>query len=114
MDRSVKRDITRRYRKMEESLGGVADEISCFECDQCGQVTKVRQIVKGITPGGIECPYCHGSAGLNIFDAFPNVPVTYEWYRPTLDEVLGMAEDRMFTVDFILKGGLLRRECLTD
>lgn len=111
MDRSVKRDIQKRYNKMLERFNGEVDEISCYVCEQCGQVTKVRQIEKGMSPGGIECPYCHGDANLNIFDQFPNIPVTYEWYRPSLGEILEMAEDRMFTVNYVLNGGLLRREC---
>lgn len=112
MDRAVKRDIQKRYKKMVERFKGDADEISCYVCEQCGQATKVRKVEKGMSPGGIECPYCHGEAGLEIFDTFPNVPVTYEWYRPTLDEVLAMAEeDRAFTMNYILNGGLIRREC---
>lgn len=112
MDRSVKRDIEKRYRKIVEMFSGEADEVSCYVCEQCGQVTKVRQVVKGMSPGGIECPYCHGQAGLEIFDSFPKIPVTHEWYRPTLDEVMAMAEeDKAFTVNYILNGGLIRREC---
>lgn len=112
MDRAVKRDIQKRYKKMVKRFTGETDEITCYVCEQCGQVTKVRQKVKGMSPGGIECPYCHGQAGLEIFDPFPNIHVTHEWYRPTLDELLEMAEgDRAFTVNYILNGGLIRREC---
>ena len=112
MDRTVKRDIQKRYKKMVERFNGNADEISCYVCVQCGQVTKVRQIDKGMSPGGIECPYCHGEAMMEMIDTFPNIPVTHEWYRPTLDDVMAMAdEDKMFTVNYILNGGLIRRQC---
>lgn len=112
MDRAVKRDIQKRYRKMVGQYDGEANEISSYVCEQCGQVTNVQQVVKGMSPGGIECPYCNGQAGLEIFNRFPNVPVTHEWYRPTLDEVLAMAEeDKAFTVNYILNGGLIRRPC---
>lgn len=112
MDRSVKRDIQKRYRNLLERYGGESDEVFCYVCDQCGQVTKVRQIVKGMAPGGIECPYCHGQAMMDIFDAYPNITATYEWYRPELDEVLRMVEnDKLYTVNFILSGGLIRRVC---
>ena len=112
MDRAIRRDIEKRYRKMLERFKGDTMEISCYACEQCGQVTKVRQEVVGLTHGGIECPYCHGQANLDMFDQLPNVSVTHEWYRPTIDEVLKMAEeDRMFSVNFVLSGGLMRREC---
>lgn len=112
MDRSVRRDIQKRYKKMAERFQGDADEISCYVCDQCGLVTKVRKVERGMSPGGIECPYCRGDASLDIFDTFPNVPVTHEWYRPSLGEVLAMADrDMAFTVNYVLNGGLIRREC---
>ena len=94
-----------------ERFEGNVNEISCYVCGNCGQVTKVRQIVNGIAAGGIDCPACGIQAGIEI-DTYPNIPVTYEWYRPTLDEVFSLAEEnRMFTVSFVLNGGLLRRPC---
>ena len=111
MDRTIKKDVERRYSKMCEQFSGKSEEISCYVCEQCGQVTKVRQIDEGMPMGGIECPHCHGQAGLVLVDTYPNIPVTHEWYRPALCEVLEMVEDnRIFTVNLVLNGGLLRRE----
>ena len=112
MDRSVKKDIQKRYAMMLKRFDGETNEISCFVCQQCGKVIKVRQTVKGMSPGGIDCPYCNGQATIEMFDAYPNITVTHEWYRPTLDEVLALAEEnKAFTVNYILSGGLIRREC---
>ena len=110
MDRSVKRDIQKRYQKMTKEFEQRVNEVGCYVCEQCGQATKVRQAISGSAPGGIECPYCHGDAFIAP-DTYPNVQVTYEWYRPMLEEVLAMAEEHMFTVNYILNGGLLRRSC---
>lgn len=111
MARTVKKDIEKRYRKISERYKGKTDKVFSYVCDRCGQVTKVRQVDEGIAPMGIECPYCHDNAFCyDEGDKNPNIPVGYEWYRPALNEVQQMVDERMFTVNFILSGGLLRRE----
>lgn len=112
MDRSVKRDIQRRYRKITETYSGSEDSTYCYTCDDCGHVVKVRQSVAGVVPMGIECPYCGGNAFcVEDGDTAPDEPVTHEWYRPTLDEVMEMVDEKMFTVNYVLGGGLMRRRC---
>jgi hypothetical protein len=93
-----------------EQYGSEVNKIGCYECSQCGRVTRTVQRIAGVVPMGIECPYCHGDSFFTE-DSYPNIGVTHEWYRPALDEVLAMTEGRLFTVNFVLSGGLLRREC---
>lgn len=116
MDRSIKKDITRRYKELEKRFGGSGSgKVSCYVCEKCGLTTKVVEADDGVAPMGIECPYCHGEAMcVNEGDTAPNVSVTHEWYRPTLDEVLAMADGHLFTVNYVLNGGLLRREIRKD
>lgn len=110
MDRAVRRDIQKRYKRITKEYKGDADEVFCYTCDNCGQTIKVRQKDKGIAPMGIACPFCNGDA-LNAVDTARNIPVTHEWYRPSLDEVMKMAEEgRMFMLNFVLSGGLVRRK----
>lgn len=114
MERSVKRDVQKRYRDMLESIGRYhKGDINCYTCNNCGKIIKTIDIDEGETLLGIECPYCHkGDAYSSEYqDIAPNVPVTHEWYRPTLDEVLQMVEEkRIFQSTYILNGGLMRRE----
>lgn len=116
MDRSVRRDIEKRYKKLHKQFNGVASgKISCYVCEQCEQITKTREVADGHVPMGIECPHCHANAMcVTEMDAAPNIPVTYEWYRPTLDELTALAEEHLFTVNYVLNGGLLRRPCSKD
>ena len=111
MDRAIKRDIRKRLRKITERYPNEVDKILVFTCESCGKVIKSRQIVEGIVPVGIECE-CGGNAfAYEEGDTLPDMPVTHEWYRPTADELMGMLNEHMFTVNFVLSGGLLRRPC---
>ena len=108
MDRSVKRDIRKRYGLLKSQADNTG-QTDTFLCQGCGK--PVRTIVKdpGVIPMGIECPYCNGNA-MHSEEDYTNVEITHEWYRPALDEVYSMAEGHLFTVMMILNGGLLRRE----
>lgn len=87
-------------------------EVNCYTCDTCGRVTKTRDADDGVTPMGIECPFCHGDAMSSFYqDIAPDIPVTHEFYRPTLEETLAMVDGRFFTVNHILTEGLIRRSC---
>ena len=115
MDKALKKDVTRRYNAMLRAYSGQGEyqgKVNCYTCSQCGQITKTIDIDNGVTPMGIECPYCHGEAMSSFYqDIAPNIGVTYEWYRPYLVDVLGMINKQFFTVNHILHGGLLRRPC---
>ena len=110
MNAKVKKDITRRYNAM---LAGLSEDnkgqTDCYQCQQCNNVTKTVIVDNGITPMGIECPYCHGEAIHQDTD-YPNIKVTHEWYRPSLDETLALSDSQFFTMSMVLQGGLLRRE----
>ena len=108
MERSVRRDIARRYRDVSERYSSERSECHTYQC-QCGRVIRTRQLVDGIVPMGIECDVCHGDA--YAVEDRHDLPVTHEWYRPSLDELVGMAEKHLFTVNCVLGGGLLRRVC---
>lgn len=115
MEKSLKKGIVRQYDKMLKDVAGeeyYKGKVNCYVCQQCERVTKTIDRDSGITPMGIECPYCSGDAMSTFYeDRYPNVEVTHEWVRPTLDEVLQMAEEKkMFSVSHILNGGLIRRK----
>lgn len=110
MDRKTRKDIARRYDAMQVNGGEEAGRIVCYECPTCGRVMKSVARDGGVTPMGIDCPSCGETAYQQDAD-YPNVPVSWEWYRPTLEEVLAMAEGGgLFTVSMVLNGMLLRRE----
>lgn len=113
MQRNVKKDIHRRYRMIAEQYGSEVNKIGCYECSQCGRVTRTVQRIAGVVPMGIECPYCHAEAYC-LDEDNPNIPITHEWYRPTEEEVIALADEKLFTASFVLSGGLMRRECLKD
>ena len=114
MDRTVKKDITKRYKAMiGKYLPLTYDKNASFFCEQCNQVINTTYADDGEIPMGIECPYCHGNAmSLTEGELAKNVPTTFKWCRPTLDEVLKMAEEgKLFTVNYVLGGGLIRKPC---
>ena len=116
MDKLVKKDVIRRYKQMLKTVSKenyYKDRTNCYVCEKCGAVTKTIDIDNGVTPMGIECPYCHENAMSSFYqDIAPNIEITHEWYRPTLDETLQLAsENKIFTVTHILNGGLIRRPC---
>ena len=81
MDRAVKRDVTKRYKKMLESVSKeeyYKGKVNCYTCQQCGKVTKTLDVDNGVTPMGIECPHCHGDAMSSFYeDIAPGVEVTH-------------------------------------
>lgn len=114
MDRTIKKDIRKRYKTLLERYGAMTyDRQASFLCEQCNHVINTRFEDDGDIPMGIECPYCQGNAmSLTEWELAENVPVTFKWVRPTLDEVLQMAEKgELFTVNYVLCGGLVRRPC---
>ena len=115
MDRTVKRDIKKRYGKLLERYKGNGGEVHCYICEQCGQLTKTKDVAEGLVPMGIECPHCNANAMcIADGDTAPNKAVTYEWYRPSLDEAYKLAEEnKFFQLNFVLNGGLMRRKCST-
>ena len=114
MNRTVRKDVMRRYKQMLKDVSGEnyhKGEVNCYTCKQCGKVTKTIDVDNGVTPFGIECPHCHGDAMSAFYhDTAPDAPVTHEFYRPTLEETLALVDEHFFTVSHILNGGLLRRE----
>ena len=112
MDRKVRKDVTRRYNAMVAQMEKVesnAGETDTFCCSECGKAIRTVKSVTGVIPMGIECPYCHGEAFHEDEDN-KNIPVTHEWYRPTLEETIILCDGNLFTASMVLSGGLLRRE----
>ena len=112
MDKQVKKDIERRYKKMleQQSWENTEGQEITFLCPQCGRPTKTKVVDAGIVPMGIECPFCHGDA-MQQEEEYPNISVTHEWYRPSVDELVEIAETGLFSAMMILQGGLVRRAC---
>lgn len=110
MDRVVRKDIEKRYAAM---LDNVTPEhkgmVNCYVCE-CGRITKVENIDGGATPMAIECPLCGKDAVSSEYrEVSPETPVLYEWYRPSLKEVIEMMDKQFFTANYVLSGGLIRR-----
>ena len=115
MDRKVRKDILRRYADMTASVAAGESnigQINCYFCPQCERITKTVVKDSGIVPMGIECPYCHAEALCSENgDVAEKISVTHNWYRPTAEETLELAqENKLFTVSMILSGGLLREK----
>ena len=108
MDKSVKRDIEKRYKNIiVEDNNGQTDT---FLCQECNNIIRTKVTDSGLVPMGIECPFC-GKEAYHQDEDNPKIDITYEWYRPSLEEVLRMAEEkRLFSVSMILSGGLMRRK----
>lgn len=89
----------------------LANRVNCYLCPSCKDVTKTKDVDRGVTPAMISCSWC-GDVSHSTFykDIAPYRLHTKEWYRPSLEEVLEMAASKDNTVEHILMGGLIMRE----
>ena len=115
MERTLKKEVTRRYKKMLKAFNDKGEnqgKTNCYVCNQCHQTTKVYERDNGMTMHGIECPYCKGEAmSTDYEDVAPKVNATFEYVRPTLQEVLDEVEkNHIMTANYYLSGGLKRIE----
>lgn len=114
--KSVKKDITRRYKEIDKAIANEEDNAGqkiCFVCSKCKQAVKTEIKDKGLIPRGIICPFCGEEALPTDRDVMKDFEPTYEWVRPTLEEVLEH-HDKPVTCNFFLGGGLMRKEVRHD
>jgi hypothetical protein len=78
-----------------------------YVCHACAVNTVTVDRAKGTTPSALACPQCGNVALSSGYPrAASTLDPTFEWYRPELDEFLGLAPDHRAHV---LNGGLLIR-----
>ena len=102
---SKTKQITKRYVRIVNYYKGVAPKgVNCYLC-RCGHITKTVDIDAGATPFLFTCEKCGELATSTFYsDSVPDREPTFEWYRPTLEQVLKIEdEDILF---HILSGGL--------
>jgi len=108
------RQIEREYNKLLHSVKtddyytktDLANRVNCYVCQTCGHITKTKDIDSGVIPFMFRCEKCQEVAYSSFFkDIAPDQLPTYEWYRPTLQQVLKM-KNKPDMLDHILKGGL--------
>lgn len=81
------------------------NRVNCYVC-KCGHITKTKDIDAGVIPFMFPCESCRRLAVSTFFkDIVPEQKPTFEWYRPTLKQVLKI-RDKEELVDHILCGGL--------
>lgn len=92
----------------------LTNRVNCYICRECGHVTKTKDVDRGVTPFYHLCEKCGLLAKSTFYkDIVPDKPVTEEWYRPTLEQVLKMDRNSNM-LDHILNGGLDVRKTLVQ
>ena len=84
----------------------LTNRVNCYVCG-CGNVIKTKDIDAGCTPFMILCDKCNEFAKSTFYkDIKPNIEPQYEWYRPTLEEILKLRKKEPELIEHILRGGL--------
>jgi len=112
-----KRQVEKKYNSLLKKVEiddfykiDLNNRINCYVCTKCDHITKTKDIDAGVTPFKFTCEKCHGTATSSFFnDIAPNQLPTFEWYRPTLKQVLKMRKTPGM-IDHILGGGLNYRK----
>ncbi|WP_264520371.1 hypothetical protein [Flavobacterium sp. N1994] len=77
-------------------------------------MTKTIDNSEGTTPMFIPCPACNNTDKSSFYkDIAPHMTPTYEWFRPTLKEVLEKRNSPSI-LEHYLKGGLDYRKIKTN
>ncbi len=113
------RQIEREYNKLLQDVAthdyykiDLTNRVNCYTCQNCGYITKTKDIDPGVIPFMFSCEKCNGTAYSSFFkDIAPNQNPTFEWYRPTLKQVLKM-RNKESMLDHILNGGLDYRKII--
>ena len=105
------RQVKTRYDEMiskEVKIG--PDKFNCYDCGDCGHVTKTIDRADGITPFMMECEKCQAISYSSFYeDTEPKKEATWEWVRPSLSETLKFRKE-FETLEHILQGGLVIRK----
>lgn len=83
--------------------------LNSYVCEGCGGCIITIDLVSGVTPFMTACRVTDGCAGM-MRSRFYHVPddyvATYEWYRPSREEIRGQRPE---VREYVQAGGLLLR-----
>lgn len=107
-----RRQIEKKYKQLLHDVEtkdyykiDLSDRVNCYMCE-CGWITKTKDIDPGVTPFFFTCEKCNGMAKSSFYkDIQPFQKPTFEWYRPTLKQILKMRK-KPGMLDHIFNGGL--------
>lgn len=107
------REVERKYNKMMSNdlykAKAPKNRVNCYSCF-CGHITKTIDIHNGVTPMFFDCEKCSTSANSSFYnDIAVDQEPTFEWYRPTLKQIMKM-RSKPHVLDHILNGGLEYRK----
>lgn len=111
------REIERKYSKLLNDVEtndfykvDLTNRVNCYVCQTCKHITKTKDIDSGVTPFMSHCESCGNYAQSTFYkDIAPDQPHTWEWFRPSLKQVLKMRKNEGM-LDHILSGGLELRK----
>ena len=83
---------------------------NCYTCTNCGQVDKYLYVDSGTAPMVVGCSSCKKRSSFSSLmkQQAPNLAPTWEWFRPSLEQVKTFSKQPQLLMH-ILNGGLLRR-----
>lgn len=106
------REIEKKYNKLMLNVAtdnyykiDLTNRVNCYVCD-CGHITKTKDVDPGCTPFIFRCELCGQGATSTMYrDIAPSLNPTFEWYRPSLKEVMKKRKNAGL-LDHIFAGGL--------
>jgi hypothetical protein len=113
------REIERKYNNLLNDVKtkdfyktDLTNRVNCYTCQSCDHITKTKDIDSGVIPFMFRCEECGEIAYSSFFkDIAPNQKPTFEWYRPTLKQVLKMRKNEG-QLEHIFNGGLDYRKII--
>jgi len=113
---TISQQITKKYNELLEDVltndfykKDLTNKVNVYTCPD-GHITKTVDVDAGVTPFMHKCSKCNKWATSSFHkDIARNEEPVEEWYRPTLEETLKLANNTAL-LDHVLKGGLLCRK----
>ena len=113
------REVTRKYNQLLQDVAtkdfykiDLTNRVNCYRCKngKCGHITKTIDIAPGVTPMFFECEVCGSQTTSTMYlDIAPTQEPTFQWDRPTLNEVMKFRK-KPGLLNHILSGGLVVRK----
>ncbi|TDO21903.1 hypothetical protein [Pedobacter duraquae] len=102
------RSIQRKYAKLKLEPAE-PNQINCYACTSCPEITKTIDIHKGTSPFVTSCFVCGAPARSSFYnDTVPDQAIDMEWHMPTLNETVKLRKHPDM-LDHVLRGGLVAR-----
>ena len=104
--------LTKRYAKLIDDVKkhdyyriDLTNRLNCYACS-CGHITKTKDVDAGCTPMRFRCEECGQLAmSTNYNDVASAQKPTFEWYRPTLTQLMKARKKDLY-IEHVLSGGL--------